>query len=196
MKFVPRSETTRKFITEATADLFNKKGYAGTSVADLEKATGLTKGSIYGNFENKEDVALAAFDYNLDRLRKLIQDTVDKCDTCREKLLGHIAVYYVKTTNNGGCPMLNTAVEADDTNETFRLRAASGLMLWKSDLVDIIKKGMAEKEFKADTDADKTALVIIALIEGGILLGKATKNFVHMDTVFDAAKNTIREICV
>ena len=91
--------------------------------------------------------------------------------------------------------MLNTAVEADDTNEIFRLRAASGLMLWKSDLVDIIKKGIAEKEFKADTDADKTALIIIALIEGGILLGKATKNFVHMDTVFDAAKNTIKEIC-
>jgi TetR/AcrR family transcriptional repressor of nem operon len=37
------------------------KGYSGTSMSDITAATGLTKGSIYGNFENKDEVAIAAF---------------------------------------------------------------------------------------------------------------------------------------
>ena len=66
MKFVPKSEATRQQVIESTAELFNKKGYLGTSISDLEKATGMTRGSIYGNFENKDAVALAVFDYNWD----------------------------------------------------------------------------------------------------------------------------------
>ena len=53
MTFIPRSEKTRQFIIETTASLFNKKGYAGTSMSDLTEATKLTKGSIYGNFERE-----------------------------------------------------------------------------------------------------------------------------------------------
>ena len=59
-----KAERTRNFIIEKTAEIFNRKGYAGTSMSDITEATGLTKGSIYGNFENKEDVALAVFEYN------------------------------------------------------------------------------------------------------------------------------------
>ncbi len=54
-----KAERTRKFIVERTAPIFNMKGYSGTSLTDLTAATGLTKGSIYGNFENKDDVAIA-----------------------------------------------------------------------------------------------------------------------------------------
>ncbi|WP_144916166.1 TetR/AcrR family transcriptional regulator [Mucilaginibacter frigoritolerans] len=39
---------TRDFILQKVAPLFNKKGYAGTSLSDLTDATGLTKG---GNSE-------------------------------------------------------------------------------------------------------------------------------------------------
>jgi hypothetical protein len=46
MKFIPKSESTRHFILEATADLINKKGLAGTSLSDLENATRLSNGSI------------------------------------------------------------------------------------------------------------------------------------------------------
>ncbi|MDO9376148.1 MAG: TetR/AcrR family transcriptional regulator, partial [Ferruginibacter sp.] len=63
-----KAEKTRNFIVEQTAPIFNKKGYAGTSLTDLTEATGLTKGSIYGNFANKDEVALAAYDYNLSLL--------------------------------------------------------------------------------------------------------------------------------
>jgi TetR/AcrR family transcriptional repressor of nem operon len=56
-----KAEKTKAFIIERSAPLFNSKGYSGTSMNDLMDITGLTKGSIYGNFENKDEVALAAF---------------------------------------------------------------------------------------------------------------------------------------
>jgi AcrR family transcriptional regulator len=45
-KNVSKSERTKQYIIEKTAPVFNEKGYAGTSLTDLENATGLTKGSI------------------------------------------------------------------------------------------------------------------------------------------------------
>ena len=71
-----KAERTRQFIIEKTAPIFNEKGYAGTSINDLTEATGLTKGSIYGNFENKDEVALAAFDYNFERVITFIKSKI------------------------------------------------------------------------------------------------------------------------
>lgn len=48
-----KAERTKQFIIEKTAPIFNAKGYMGTSMNDIMNATGLTKGSIYGNFETK-----------------------------------------------------------------------------------------------------------------------------------------------
>lgn len=41
-----KAQRTRQFIVEKTAPIFNVKGYAGTSLADMTEATGLTKGSV------------------------------------------------------------------------------------------------------------------------------------------------------
>jgi AcrR family transcriptional regulator len=50
-----KSELTSEFIIKTVASVFNKKGYSGTSMADITNATGLTKGAIYGNFKDKND---------------------------------------------------------------------------------------------------------------------------------------------
>jgi AcrR family transcriptional regulator len=195
MKFIPKSESTRHFIIEATAELINKKGLAGTSLSDLENATRLSKGSIYGNFRDKEEVVSAVFDYNLGRIRDRTQKAVNQSVDYREKLLAHIAVYYAAEADMGGCPMQNTAVEADDTNPTLRKKAADGLLQWKLDLEGLIKRGIQAKEFKKDTNAPETALAIIALIEGGILFGRATQNPQFTDSIFTVAKKMVESIC-
>ena len=67
-----KAERTTAYIIETVAPIFNKHGYVGTSMSDLTDATGLTKGAIYGNFENKEALALAAFQYNSTKLLEAI----------------------------------------------------------------------------------------------------------------------------
>jgi TetR/AcrR family transcriptional regulator, transcriptional repressor for nem operon len=95
-KELSKAERTRAFIIESTAEIFNKKGYAGTSLSDLTEATNLTKGSIYGNFENKEEVALAVFDYNCAKISQVIQEQINKAETFHDKLIVEVAQYLIQ----------------------------------------------------------------------------------------------------
>lgn len=197
MKFTPRSESTRNHIIETSAEVFNKKGYSGTSITDLEKATGLTKGSIYGNFQNKDAIALAAFDYNLSNKRAMIKERVDQCTTYKEKLITSVMIYHTSSKAffiPGGCPMQNTAVESDDTNDELRKRAAKGLIAWMENLTEIIEKGIAAQEFKADTEAKETALHLISIIEGAVLISRATQDRKYANILLDTGVKVVEGI--
>ncbi|MBN8821972.1 MULTISPECIES: TetR/AcrR family transcriptional regulator [unclassified Spirosoma] len=174
-----KAERTRQFIIETTAGIFNTKGYAGTSLSDLTEATGLTKGSIYGNFGSKEEVALACFDYNLSKINQVIQQRLAQETTFHRKLLVYAQIYHKYSGMpfpEGGCPILNTAIDADDTNNLLKDKAAKAIEAWKKRLVDLIRGGIDAGEFKPDIAPEQTALSMIALIEGGIMIAKATNN--------------------
>ncbi len=195
MKFKPRSLETRNFIIETTAGLFNAKGYAGTSMSDITNATKLTKGSIYGNFENKDEVALAVFDYNLSLVTSRMTERIKAAKTNKEKLMVYVTIYSSPESNiifkSGGCPLLNTGIEADDTNEQLRKRVEKGVLGWEKMIISIINDGMAAKEFRKGIDASQAALSIIALIQGGVFIAKATKNSNHLDTVMKTVQSFI-----
>ncbi len=193
-KELSKAERTRRFIVETTAPIFNKKGYAGTSMSDMTEATGLTKGSIYGNFANKEEVAAAAFDHNASILRKQIQDRIQKAGTYYDKLLVYAQVYHSFTRATfpaGGCPILNTAVDADDTNPMLKEKAAFAVQRWKRSIENLIQGGIDAGEFKTDADASGTALSMIALIEGGIMIAKVTNSPASLDRVLQTVKELV-----
>ena len=58
-----KARQTREKIIQQAAPLFNQRGFAGASLADLMRLTGLTKGGIYNHFDSKDEIALEAFDY-------------------------------------------------------------------------------------------------------------------------------------
>lgn len=192
-----KAERTRQFIVEKTAPIFNVKGYAGTSVSDMTEATGLTKGSIYGNFADKNEVALAAFEHNWKCVQAAVRAEMGKRKTCKDKLLTFARVYENFQSNafpEGGCPLLNTAVEADDTHPGLREKAAAALQGWKKNIVALIEAGVAGKEFRADVDAEQTALTLIALIEGAIMMARLTGNARHRKAVMPAVKKIIHDL--
>jgi TetR/AcrR family transcriptional repressor of nem operon len=190
-----KAERTRKFIIEATSVVFNKKGYAGTSLSDLTEATGLTKGSIYGNFENKEEVALAVFDFNAGRIADIIAKRIAQATTYHDKLMVYTQVYSSDSlAARGGCAILNTAVEADDTNELLKDKAAKAVLRWKKNIVELINGGIAAGEFKPDIDAPQTAISIVALIEGGIMIGKVTGSHANLDQVLKTVEQLINQL--
>ena len=194
-KELSKAERTRQYIIEATAPVFNKKGYAGTSLSDLTEATGLTKGSIYGNFENKEEVALAVFDFNTCRVSDMVEQQMKVADTYYEKLMVYSRVYNDdRLTAHGGCAILNTAVEADDTNEALKIKAAQAILRWKKNIVTLINGGIADEEFKADINPEENALAIIALIEGGVMISKVTDSSSSLQQVLRAVENLINQL--
>lgn len=183
-----KAERTRQFIIESTASIFNKKGYAGTSLSDLTNATGLTKGSIYGNFENKEDVALAVFDYNYAKVASMVSKHMESATTFKEKLLVYADVYYHYSQSlfpEGGCPILNTAVEADDTNERLKDKAATAVTSWRQKVEELIVCGIEAGEFRKETNAVQLSTGIVALVEGGIMIAKVTDDRMALKHALD-----------
>lgn len=57
-----RSESTRERIHAAGLELFNERGYTGTSVRDLAERCGLTSGALYNHYASKDDLLFAVVD--------------------------------------------------------------------------------------------------------------------------------------
>lgn len=172
-----KPERTRQFIIEKTAPVFNAKGFAGTSLNDLTNATGLTKGSIYGNFENKDEVAVAAFDYNFAKITDYLKNKILQKENAVERLLVYPEVYknflkipFLQT----GCPLLNTSVDANDTHPVLKGKAAKALAFWKQSIENQVKRGIERKEIKEDTNPTELAVIMISLIEGAVMQAKLT----------------------
>ncbi|MEJ2585850.1 MAG: TetR/AcrR family transcriptional regulator, partial [Robiginitalea sp.] len=110
-----KAERTTAYIIETVAPIFNRQGYVGTSMSDLTEATGLTKGALYGNFENKDALALSAFEYNCNKLLGGLEDVLKKPGTSMDKIARLLEFYrhYDRFTQDmGGCPLLNVGVDA------------------------------------------------------------------------------------
>lgn len=192
-----KAERTRQFIIEKAAPVFNQKGYAGTSLSDMTEATGLTKGSIYGNFTDKDEVALACFDYNYDLVRQEIRKEMDKHASYRDKLLVYVDVYSNKSKYSlpvGGCPVLNTTVDADDTHPALRAKAGEALVNWKNTLTTLIEAGKTRGEFKATVNPEQMALTIIAMLEGMIVISKGTGKPAYAKAVINSVDDLIKNL--
>lgn len=191
-----KAERTKELIIQKTAPIFNKKGYAGTSLSDMTEATGLTKGSIYGNFTDKDEVALAVFAYNASLMGVAIRTEMAKRSSYRDKLMVYVDVYgnitAVNVSLEGGCPILNTLTEADDTHPQLKAKAVDALMGWKERLTALISEGVKAGEFKADTDAEETAVTMIALLEGIVLFVKATGKPTYRKFLVNALSKLIK----
>jgi AcrR family transcriptional regulator len=170
------------------AGLFNTRGFAGTSVADVSAATGLEKGGVYNHFGTKDELALAAFDYAVSLLRVRLDAAVRAHDDGAGRLRAMFDVYRVLSEQpfvKGGCPILNTAVEADDTHPALRNRARDAMSGWLDLVTQALDAGRAAGEFRADLDVGAVANTIVAALEGGILLAKLYREPERMRAVID-----------
>jgi TetR/AcrR family transcriptional repressor of nem operon len=192
-----KSERTKQYIIEKTAPIFNSKGFAGTSMNDITTATGLTKGSIYGNFENKDEVALAAFDYNFGAIVHHIRIKIEQRSSNIEKLL-----VYPETYRNflnfpflqAGCPVLNTSTDADDTHPQLRDRAVKALKLWKTSVERIINTGIEKNEIKSKTNASEFAAILMSLIEGAVMQAKVTGKTTELNASMNYLEKIIKDL--
>lgn len=189
-----KADKTRQHIIEKAAPLFNAKGYAATSMSDILKATGLAKGGIYGNFNSKDEIAVEAFDYSYQKVREALRFKIKQHTTAAGKLNSIYQFYRNYTINpdiEGGCPVLNTAVDADDNLPFLKRKAASALNEMLASLEIIIQNGIDSNEFNSALDAKKEALFIFGLIEGGIMMSKLTDNPGMLNGLLDNLKEQI-----
>jgi AcrR family transcriptional regulator len=85
----------------------------------------------------------------------------------------------------GGCPIMNTAIDADDTHPDLRDRARASMSLWHRLVGRIVKDGKAAGTLAADTDPYALASTITAALEGALMLSRLYDDPAHMDRVVD-----------
>ena len=189
-----KSDKTKQLIIERSAPLFNQKGYAGTSMNDIMTATGLTKGGLYGNFENKDEIAALAFEYSYNKLKNELVFKIKQQNTSLGKLYAILNFYRNYTTHppvEGGCPLLNTAVDSDDAYPFLKKRAREALTDMLNGLKHIIQSGIKHKEFKPIIDAGREAEIIFAQIEGGIMMAKVSDDVKILNRLLDNLRSYI-----
>ena len=168
-------ELTRQLIIDKALPIFNTKGYNAASISDITSATGITKGAIYGNFKNKDEVATAAFDHGVSIVLSQITNHVRIQPTAPLKLKA-IVNYYAEYVNNppiiGGCPVLNSSIEADDNLPFLRSKVIRTIAQIKDSLAKIIHRGLLEGQIKKGTDAEKFAISFFAMTQGAISLSR------------------------
>lgn len=185
---VGKAEETRQAIVEKAAVIFNKNGYQRTSMSMLTEALGLTKGAIYGHFADKDDLAVEAFRYSVrqvsERVGQRLQFHQGAVDKLRAFALTFVD-FYEETVQTGGCPILNTAVDADDAHPQLHDEVRRVLTAWEGRLVAMVGAGREAGEIRSDVDAELFASSFIALIEGGILLAKTVGDKRYMERSVD-----------
>ncbi|TCC92385.1 TetR/AcrR family transcriptional regulator [Pedobacter frigiditerrae] len=180
-----KGEETRQMIIKSAAPIFNKKGIAATAMSDIMDATKLSKGSLYVHFENKDELVMTVVDYNMQLLGSKVFETLRKARSAREKLIAYIDVLStpVNPIVEGGCPMLNFGMEADDTNEVVTKKVNEAVVFSQQIISDIIKKGIDEGEFSNEWNYKDFALVMFAMIEGGQLICRVARNNRKMQVI-------------
>src|SRR3984885_16112767 len=183
-KLMTKGEQTRRKIVEAAAPIFNKCGYEGSSLNDLMEATGLKKGGIYRHFSSKEELAAEAFDYTWDAAWNARLLHVDEKANGIEKLKQLIANFVDhRAPVAGGCPILNTAIDADDGNSVLRSHAAKALRFWLSRLQAIVEQARKRGETRPGVDAKAVATVIVASLEGALMMSRLQRNDEPLRTI-------------
>lgn len=192
-----KAERTTRYIIERVAPIFNQKGVYGTSMADLTEATGLTKGSIYGNFKNKDDLAGACFQHNLKFLQKGLYHAITLNGGAKDKLLDLIDFYrshFEEVAQNGGCPLMNAAIEADDGYPLLKAEVAATFEKWRREVINILVTAQDKGELSSNFAPEKFANSFIAMIEGGILLAKSLDEISHFFSVMETLEEMVNNL--
>jgi TetR/AcrR family transcriptional repressor of nem operon len=169
-----KGEQTKRDIVEKAAPLFNQKGFEGTSLADLMQATGLQKGGIYRHFSGKKELAAEAFDYAWDKAVRGRLDGVAEVPDCVDRLEKTIDNFVERRAGlvPGGCPLMNTAVEADDGNPVLRALARKALRGWTERLSRITEEGIQKHQINRSIAPRQLSELIIGSLEGALLISR------------------------
>jgi TetR/AcrR family transcriptional repressor of nem operon len=183
-----KGESTRQRILEQTAPLFNKRGFRSAAMSEIMEVTGMQKGGIYNHFRSKEELALAAFDYATGLIRHRFEAAPGERSSTEilKSSIERFRRHRLNPALAGGCPLLNGAVESDDgVFPALRTRVAQAMQHWHGRIEKLVANGCKRREFRAGTDAKAVASVMVACLEGAVLLSRLHADPEHMTRCCD-----------
>lgn len=169
---------TRERVLAGATEIIHRQGFSGTSIHDLIRETGVKKGNLYHFFRSKEEMGFEV----LIRARDDFFVFLDKSlqgDRPSAQLANHfeaIVRYHEGRNLVGGCIFGNTALEMSDRNETYRAVILAVFEEWQRRIRDVLESAVRSGEARKDLDPEAMARHVVATVEGGILIARASRN--------------------
>jgi AcrR family transcriptional regulator len=167
-----QGKDTRTRIIRQAISLFSQKGYHATSVEDIAKAAGITKGAFYWHFESKEGL-LESFLEEWERrfLHGLIHAIEEEKGTALEKfkkLSHYTSVFAIK--NRELCVSFDAlSGELVGSGKKIEKHFKRIYGAYRNLLFGLIEEGKKEKVVRQDLDSQLTALIIMSFHHGLLL---------------------------
>jgi TetR/AcrR family transcriptional regulator, transcriptional repressor for nem operon len=189
-----KGEATRQRIIARTAALLNCGGYLRTPVSEIMRVTGLQKGGIYNHFESRQALTLEAFNYAVAQMRDELLAALTGKKSAKDKLGALIGVFRDSVKGpgiEGGCPIVNLAIESDDADPELRSAARQAMSRLIGLFERIVNEGIAGGEF-ARHNARDTAMKMVATLEGGLVLSNLYKDQGYLRSVADCLQAEVK----
>jgi TetR/AcrR family transcriptional regulator, transcriptional repressor for nem operon len=190
-------EATKETILRKSGILFNTQGYKATSISDITAATGFTKGAIYRHFASKDGLEMETLMHLSVLMFEKLRDRIKEKKTAGEKLrtiFNYFESYISNPPLKGGCPLMNAAIEADDSNPVLRKAALKILSGLRESIVTMLENGIKHKQIKAGIDKEFYATLIIAGLEGAIMMSKLSGNNDDIKRIVGHLDKQLREV--
>ncbi|WP_439383880.1 TetR/AcrR family transcriptional regulator [Amycolatopsis lexingtonensis] len=177
-----RRTDTRQRMLDTAADLFQTQGYHATGLTQLTTAGGAPKGSLYFHFPGgKEQLAAEAVRLSGERtgtlLEAILRDAPD-APTAIDRAIDALAAFLAESDFQRGCPLATVALDVAAASEPIREACVDGYSSWHAIFTDYL----AGQGLPAGR-ADELATVVLATIEGGLLLARTRRDLAPLRAV-------------
>ena len=174
----------------AAAELFRRQGYHGTSMNQILEASGAPAGSVYFHFPGgKAALAIETVTAAGDEIGRGIEVLLAANDDIADAI-GQVVDYLAHDLRESdyahGCPVGTVALEAASASEPMRLACRAVFDDW----VDTIAHKLRASGWSKKPAHDQ-ALVVVALIEGALLLARAQRDTAPLAAIAAHVRGTL-----
>jgi len=178
----------------AAMKLFVKKGYKGSSVAEITKEAGLTRGALYCHFETKEHLAREIIKLFEESYLNTMIANVEKEDGSPsqkfDKMMRHNVWF---AGENSDLCLFMTMISAEMCGSRNRLEPylKSVYRRWSEFIARILRDGKRTGEFKKEIDPQMMAWVIIGVHDGVLLQKEMNRETIELRSYTKQFRNLI-----
>ncbi|WP_434095650.1 TetR/AcrR family transcriptional regulator [Streptomyces griseus] len=176
--YTPVMSTPDRLI-EATQELLWERGYVGTSPKAIQRLADAGQGSMYHHFSGKSELALAAVTRTAAEMRRTAGLSLDGPGSAYER----IAAYLLRERDVlRGCPVGRLTMDPEVVaDEALRAPVDATLAWLRGRIAAIVQEGVDEGEFVPGTDPAPVAAAVVATVQGGYVLARASGSSAAFD---------------
>ncbi|MPY59333.1 TetR/AcrR family transcriptional regulator [Streptomyces spongiae] len=182
--------STPERLIESTRELLWERGYVGTSPKAIQQHAGAGQGSMYHHFKGKPDLALTAIRRTAEEMRATAEGVLTGPGTPYDRVEA-----YLRRERDvlRGCPLGRLTMDPDViASEELRAPVDETLDWLRERLAGIVEEGREQGQFVPSLDAEEIAATIVATVQGGYVLARASGSPAPFDTAVRGLLSLLR----